>query len=260
MTPLVEGYVIAAFLAFCRIGGCFMLMPGLSSARVPTQIRLFVAVAASGRACSSICGTRSSPSRQRQPDILGPLIASEILIGGLIGLLARIYMLALQFIGSAMAMLIGYGGVSGPGVEDGEPQAALASIISLSALMLLFVFDFHHEIIRALVASYEVAPVDALFDPRVALVDVTDTMSEAFLLVLRLGSPFIAYAILVNLTIGFVNKLTPQIPVYFISLPFVIAGGLILFYFAIGTLLSLFADGFGATGIGDDDDRRAARG
>ena len=28
---------------------------------------------------------------------------------------------------------------------------------------------------------------------------------------IRLGSPFIAYAILVNLAIGFVNKLTPQI-------------------------------------------------
>ena len=46
------------------------------------------------------------------------------------------------------------------------------------------------------------------------------------MVVIRLGSPFIAYAILVNLAIGFVNKLTPQIPVYFISLPFVIAGGL----------------------------------
>ena len=83
-----------------------------------------------------------------------------------------------------------------------------------------------------------------LFNPQAALVDVTDTLSESFFVVLRLGSPFIAYALLVNLTIGFVNKLTPQIPVYFISLPFVIAGGLIIFYFAIGTMLSLFADGF----------------
>ncbi|WP_425530453.1 flagellar biosynthetic protein FliR [Stenotrophomonas maltophilia] len=46
------------------------------------------------------------------------------------------------------------------------------------------------------------------------------------------------------MAIGFVNKLTPQIPIYFISLPFVIAGGLILFYFAVPTLLSLFGDGF----------------
>jgi len=68
--------------------------------------------------------------------------------------------------------------------------------------------------------------------------------------VLRLGSPFVAYSLLVNLTIGFVNKLVPQIPVYFISLPFVIAGGLTIFYFAIGTMLSLFADGFVSITIG----------
>ena len=82
------------------------------------------------------------------------------------------------------------------------------------------------------------------FNPQAALVDVTDTLSESFMVVLRLGSPFVAYAILINLTIGFVNKLTPQIPVYFISLPFVVAGGLILIYFGIATMLSLFADGF----------------
>ena len=110
--------------------------------------------------------------------------------------------------------------------------------------MLLFALNFHHEVIRALVASYKVAPVNVFFSGQASLVDVTDTLSEAFLLVLRLGSPFVAYAILVNLAIGFVNKLTPQIPIYFISLPFVIAGGLILFYFAVPTLLSLFGDGF----------------
>src|SRR5438445_440095 len=172
------------------------------------------------------------------------VLVTEPLVGGLIGAMTRLYMEALRFMGSAIAMLIGYGGAGGPAIEEPEPQAALAAIISFSALLLLFVFDFDHEIVRALVASYTVAPVNVFFNPQAALVDVTDTVSDAFFLVLRLGSPFVAYAILVNLTIGFVNKLTPQIPVYFISQPFVIAGGMIIFYFAIGTMLSLFVDGF----------------
>ncbi|MEW9804452.1 flagellar biosynthetic protein FliR [Mesorhizobium marinum] len=243
MTATVEGAVIAAFLAFCRIGACFLVMPGLSSVRVPMQVRLFVALAATA-GLLMLLWDQIYPYADRRPGVLLPRIASELLIGLLIGLLARLYMLALQFIGAAIAMLIGYGGMSGPGIEDGEPQAALGAIISFSALLLLFVFDFHHEIIRALVASYKVAPLDVLFNPQSALVDVTDTLSESFLVVLRLGSPFVAYALLVNLTIGFVNKLVPQIPVYFISLPFVIAAGLVIFYFGVATLLSLFADGF----------------
>ena len=243
MTATVEGAVIAAFLAFCRIGACFLVMPGLSSVRVPMQIRLFVALAATG-GLLVLLWDQIYPYVDRRPGVLVPRIVSELLIGVLIGLLARLYILALQFIGAAIAMLVGYGGMSGPGIEDGEPQAALGAIISFSALLLLFIFDFHHEIIRALVASYQIAPLDVLFNPQSALIDVTDTLSESFLVVLRLGSPFIAYSLLVNLTIGFVNKLVPQIPVYFISLPFVIAAGLIIFYFAIGTMLSLFADGF----------------
>nr|WP_315925720.1 flagellar biosynthetic protein FliR [Mesorhizobium sp. SP-1A] len=240
---MTQTTVLAAVLAFCRIGACFMLMPGLSSVRVPVQVRLFVAVAATGGLLAFLWD-RIYPFVDPRPSAYVPMMVSELLVGGLIGAMTRLYMEALRFIGTAIAMLMGFNNMGGPAIEEPEPQAALAAIISFSSLLLLFVFDFHHEIIKALVASYKVAPLDAFFDPRVALVDVTDTISDSFFLVLRLGSPFIAYAILVNLTIGFVNKLVPQIPIYFISLPFVVAGGLIIFYFAVGTLLSLFVDGF----------------
>jgi len=249
VNQLAESAVIAAFLAFCRIGACFMLMPGLSSIRLPMQVRLFMALAVSMALLASLWD-QIAPFADRRPAILGPMIVSELLIGALMGLMARFYVLALQFMGSAIAMLIGYGGMNGPGIEDGEPEPALGAMISFSALMLLFAFNFHHEIVRALVESYRVAPVDIPFRPQAALVDLTDTLSESFFVMLRIGSPFVAYAILVNLTIGFVNKLTPQIPVYFISLPFVIAGGLFILYFSIGTMLSLVADGFLPTTIG----------
>src|SRR5690606_38404181 len=162
------------------------------------------------------------------PDGLFLLIVSELLTGALIGLVARFYLLALQFIGTATAMMIGFGNPGGTAIEEEEPQPTLGVIISLSALMLLFLLDFHHEIVRALIASYRVVPIEGLFDAQSALIDLTDTISQSFFLVLRLGSPFIAYAILVNLATGFINKLTPQIPIYFISMPFVIVGGLIL--------------------------------
>lgn len=249
MTIPAETIILAAFIAFCRIGSCFMFMPGFGSARIPMQVRLFLAFAATGALLVHLWD-RILPFVDARPQILGPMIVSELLIGALIGMVARFYMLALHFIGAAIAMLIGHSAMSGMSIEESEPQAPLSSLISLSALLLLFVFDFHHQIVKALVASYQVAPLDVVFNPQAALIDVTDALAESFLLVLRLGSPFIAYAILVNLTIGFVNKLTPQIPIYFISLPFVIAGGLVIFYFGVGMLLSLFADGFLATTIG----------
>ena len=249
MTATLPDFVIAAFVTFCRVGGCFMVMPGLSSVRVPLQIRLFVAVAATFALLINM-SDEVIPHTRQQPAGLVVLVISETLIGGLIGLMARFYVLALQFTASSISMMIGFNGGMGHAIEESEPQATLASLISFSALLVLFVLNFHHEIIKAIVLSYRLAPLDAFYNPQSGLVDLTDTLSEAFMVMLRLGSPFLAYSLLVNLAIGFVNKLTPQIPVYFISLPFVITGGMILLYFGAPVLLSLFADGFVSVTVG----------
>ena len=243
MTATLPDLVIAAFITFCRVGACFMVMPGLSSARVPLQIRLFVAVAATLALLMNM-SDQVIPYARQQPAELALLVISESLIGGLIGLMARFYLLALQFIASAISMMVGFNGGMGHSIAESEPESTLAALISFAGLMLLFVLDFHHEIVKALVLSYQLAPLNAFFNPQSSLVDLTDTLSEAFMVMLRLGSPFLAYSLLVNLAIGFVNKLTPQIPIYFISQPFVIAGGMIIFYFAVGTMLSLFVNGF----------------
>lgn len=246
--PALPELVIAAFLAFCRIGGCFMMMPGLSSVRVPMNVRLFVAVAVSFALLAHLWD-QIQPHIETRPVLLLPLVLSEILIGGLIGLVARFYLLALQFMGSAIAMMSGFTAMPGIAIEEMDAQTPISAIISLTALLLLFTLDFHHEIIAALVASYRLAPVNVFFDAGSALTDLSDTISESFLIVLRLGSPFIAYAILVNLATGFINKLSPQVPVYFISMPFVIAGALVLMYFSFPTMVSLFAHGFAAVTI-----------
>ena len=235
--------VFAAFLAFCRIGACFMLMPGLSSARVPMQVRLAVSAAVTWALLVHLWGS-IVPAVDRTPGPMVLLVAAELMIGATIGLVTRFYVLALQYAGTAMAMAMGFNAMAGTAIEESDPQAALTAFITLSVLMLLFIFDFHHQVVRALVASYDVAPVAGLFDPQSALIDLVDTLSASFYVGIRLASPFIAYGILANLAIGFVNKLAPQIPVYFVSLPFVIAGGLILLYFGIGVFLSLTVDGF----------------
>ena len=161
MTATIPHLVIAAFIAFCRVGGCFLVMPGLSSVRVPMQVRLFVAVAATMALLTHMWDS-ILPFVQQRPDALLLLVLSETLIGALIGLMARFYVLALQFIGTAIATMVGYGSGMGAGIEEGEPQAALASILSFSALLLLFVLNFHHEVIKAIVLSYRLAPLLSL--------------------------------------------------------------------------------------------------
>ena len=241
--------VIAAFLTFCRVGGCFMTMPGFSSARVPMQVRLFVAVAASLALFVNLSNMILPYAGSGTPLLLKTVV-SELLTGVLIGIVARLYLLALEFIGTAISAMMGFSGSGGVSLLEDYAESPLGAIISFSAVMVLFALNFHLEIIRALINSYTIAPIDMLFDPQAALANVSDTISDSFYVTLRLGSPFIAYALLINLTTGLINKLAPQIPVYFISLPFIIAGGLILMYFGIPSLLGLYADSFLPVTIG----------
>ncbi len=235
--------LIAAFLAFCRIGGCFMVMPGFSSARLPVRVRLLLVVVIVVPLTAHVWEL-VLPQVSANPADLFFLISTETLKGVFIGLIARVYLLALSFIGAAIANSIGLGALGGVVIDETEPQAALSALISLFAVMILFTLEFHHEMIRALVGSYYVFPVGSAMSFQSVLVVLVDKLAEAFLVVLRLGSPFIAYAVIVNLAVGLLNKLTPQIPIYFVSLPAVIAGGLALFYFAIPVILSLYGGTF----------------
>ena len=238
-----EGTVLALFAAFCRIGGCIMIMPGFSSARVPMQVRLFIAVAVS-MAILPVMWTDIYPQVTGKGHSYIYLIAAETAVGAVMGLVARYYVLGLQFTGTAITMLMGFASPPSSDVIEDTPENQVTSLISFTGLMVLFMLDFHHVMIEAIVQSYRAMPIGTPFDPQGVLITLTDSLSQIFMIMLRLASPFIIYGLLFNVAIGMVNKLAPQIPIYFISQPYLIMGGLFLLYLGIAAMLRLFGDGF----------------
>ena len=126
-----------------------------------------------------------------------------------------------------------------------SPWRRLATLISFAAIALLFAANLHWELLRGLVASYDVMPVGADFNARLALKQIADVLGESFRLALRIASPYVIYALVVNLALALVNRLTPQVQVFFVATPFVAAGGLLLLYFTIKPAIEAFISGFG---------------
>ncbi|MFD1328447.1 flagellar biosynthetic protein FliR [Mycoplana ramosa] len=237
-----QGTVLALFAAFCRVGGCFMLLPGFSSARVAMQIRLFLAVAVS-MAVLPLLWDSIYPKTQGATLAYVQVILFETLTGVVIGLITRYYVLGLQFAGTSLTMMIGFNAPPSPDIIEEAAENQLTNLISFAGLMVLFTLNFHHVVFRALVDSYTTIPMGG-FNPQSALITLTDTLAQTFSIMLRLASPFIIYGLLFNVTVGLINKLAPQMPIYFISLPYIILGGLFLLYFGISSLLEIFANGF----------------
>ncbi len=221
-----------------------MLLPGYSSLRIPAQVRLFVAFALSLAISPGLLPDILPLVREGGDDARLQLIVTEILNGAMIGLLGRVFLLALQFAGNFVANAIGMGMALGTPIDETDPVPALVTLITMTATVIIFSLNLHAEVILALLASYATLPVAMGFAPRAGLMALADNLDETFLLCLRIASPFVVYAVIVNFAIGLANKLTPQIPVYFISLPFVLMGGLFLLGFSIGDFLTQFTEAF----------------
>lgn len=239
-----QGLVMALFLAFCRVGGCLMVLPGFSTARVPVMFRLLLAITVSLAMLPLMWETIYPKVQGGVPDYV-LTIGQETIIGVVLGLITRFYALGLQFLGTVITMMIGLNTPPAGDILEDTSEGQLTNLLTFAGLMVLFMLDFHHQLFLALAQSYNTWPVGGGFDPQKALVSLVDTLAATFAVMLRLASPFILFNVLFNMAIGFINKLAPVVPVYFISTPYQVMGGLLLFYFGIASLLSLFADAFG---------------
>nr|WP_321454770.1 flagellar biosynthetic protein FliR [uncultured Cohaesibacter sp.] len=242
MNWLSSTTLIAVFLIQCRIGACLMIMPGFGSPRIPTNIRLFLSLAVS----LALAPMLVPHVEQSLPDTnlgrVALLIATELITGISIGLVGRIFMTALATFGNYAATFMNLAAMGGSPLESDEALPPMVHIITMTAVVMMFISGIHWQLISGLVSSFSVIPPGLSFDAQGSLIQIVDTFSEAFVVALRVASPFVLYSILANLSLGLMNKFTPQIPVYFISMPFVIMGGLILTMFVVSEMVGIFID------------------
>jgi flagellar biosynthetic protein FliR len=232
--------VLVTFIVFCRIGACLMLVPGFSSVILPPQVRLFVALVTTFALTPILIAILQPLTQNAAPMTLALLICSELVVGSVIGLGGRVFFLALQTMATVMASSVGLSNIPGTPVGDTDPAPALVPLIMASVTTLFFLTDQHWQVLRGLMNSYDVWQPGQRLSGEMALNQVASRLSEAFVLTLRITSPFIVYSVVVNFAIGLVNKLTPAIPVYFISVPFVMFGGFLLLYLTSDELLTQF--------------------
>ena len=245
MNDLPSVGILAAFTVFSRIGTCLMFMPGLSSPRIPVQARLFVAIALSLAITPLIYDVLRPALIGVDPAGLLRLMGSELLIGALIGLMGRVFFVGLETLGMAMSFAIGLTSNLGAPVNEDEPLPAIATVLTLGATALMFLTDLHLEVFKALAASYTNVPIGGGYAAQSGVVQLVDMTGRAFMISLRIVSPFLVFSVLVNFAVGLTNRLVPNVQVFFLSSPFLILGGLTLLYVTVKPLLQAFINTFG---------------
>jgi flagellar biosynthetic protein FliR len=245
MAEFERSAVFGTLILFCRIGACLMIAPGISSTQIPTQIRLLVAVGVTLALAPLLLGDTKLKFSDEDPLSLLKLIVMEGLIGALIGVLGRMFFTALESMSTAAAMFLGLTNPFGVELEAGQMTAPITTLVMLAATAILFAGDFHWEILRGIVSSYTAIPMRTDFDAAYGVRHLGSVLGQSFVVAVRVASPFFLYSVIANFTLALVNRVTPQISVFFVAPPFVAAGGLLVLYFVskgeIEQFLSAFA-------------------
>ncbi len=246
MNPEPETSILGLFLLFCRIGGCVFVAPGFSSPRVPVHVRLFIAVgltaAVSPLVLQGILHSLSSIEAAQQP----LLIVGETAYGGLIGVMARCFFIALQFAATAISNFIGLSGIPGIPLEEGDSGSPLATLVSAAAVTIVFAMGLHVELLKAVLDSYAALPFGIPASAEVILVNFLRALGETWLLALRLCGPFLAYGVIVNVALALGNRFAQQISVYHATTGAVMLGGFLLLYLTWIDVAMLFTDAYRA--------------
>ncbi|MDE2361467.1 MAG: flagellar biosynthetic protein FliR [Hyphomicrobiales bacterium] len=238
-----EKSALLAFAAFCRIGACLSIAPGFSSPRIPMRIRLFIAFGVAASFSLSLEAPAYAPDPTK-PAALLRIIASETLVGALLGLNSRMVLGALETLSVAISMAIGLTSSFGGRVDENESLPELASLLSFGAIALIFFTDLHLMLVQALWRSFDALPLGASLDSAFGLSQLLRTLEFGFRLSLRIAMPFLAFGMISNIAFAAVNRMVSNIPLYFVSTPFVLGGGLLLLILGLKQLFAIFIGGF----------------
>lgn len=244
MTGAWEPEALTFLGVFCKIGACLSVSPGFGSPRVPVRVRLFICLALGFSLAPALAG-QSRLAAADLPAILA-MVVPETIVGFALGFGARVFIAALEAMATAISLAIGLSSSFAPRIDESETLPDLASFLALAATLMIFVSDLHWTFLQGIANSYAIAPLGAAPMPDATLLNITRRLADAFLLELRISMPFVAFGLALNIATAIINKMAPQIPLYFLSTPLSILGGLYLLYLLLAdaTFFSVSSAGY----------------
>ncbi len=228
-----------AALLFARLGAAVMLLPGLGEQEVPPTIRLGLGLALVGLLLPPLAG--GLPPAPEDGGTAVRLVVQEVIVGLWFGGLARLMAMALSLAGQMIATLIGLQGLLVADPTLGGQATALARALGLVTAVLVLASGLYAIALRALVDSYALIPAGAPLPTGLVAESVAASGAAMLDLALRLAAPFVIGAVVLNVALGLLARLAPQVQTFFVAVPGQILAGIALLMLLAPPLIATFA-------------------
>ncbi|WP_099205305.1 flagellar biosynthetic protein FliR [Scatolibacter rhodanostii] len=217
-------------LVFCRMGGMIFFNPLLSRKNIPSQVKTALVMGITLLITPSLSAT--APSEFTDFVFIWTMI-KELFVGFAFGTVFQFFYYMLFAAGDIVDM--GFGLSMAKAFDPGANiQVSMSgNIFQILFIMYFFVNNCHLILIKLMVSSYDLVNLGAVtFGSSVGSFMMT-LFSSVFTLSIQLALPFIAASFILEISMGLLMKLIPQINVFSIHFQFkVVFGILLLFLFA----------------------------
>lgn len=242
LEQLTTAEVFVYFLVFCRIGSVMMMLPALSMSYMSARSRLIAAFAVSFLVTPVV-----QPLMPTIPTTVTGLVlvmAGEIIIGVLIGSIAKILASTIHVAGQVISLQIGLSTANIFDPSQGGQGATIGIFLDMIAIVLIFSTNLHHIFLTGMVDSYQIflpnntIPIGGFSEL------ITKTVAESFLMGIKISSPQIVVGLLLLLGAGVMGRLMPQMQVFFVMMPVQILIGFFILMITLSASMMLFIQYF----------------
>lgn len=213
----------AGFWPLIRVLALISVAPLFSHRAVPQRIKLLLAI---GITAILVPNVDAPPL---DAALTGPgieLMAQNILVGLVLGFTVRLVFASLELAGELIGLQMGlsFAGFFSP--ATGQTQNSVASFLSLLALLMFISIDGHLLLIHGLAESFRLFPISQADASPMSLDIVIRAAAEMFSIALTIALPFLAVMLLVNVVLGVLARVAPQLNILAVGFPFTIMVGL----------------------------------
>ncbi|MDO5529790.1 MAG: flagellar biosynthetic protein FliR [Paracoccus sp. (in: a-proteobacteria)] len=233
-------FAMAALPVYIRIQFFLLTMPVVSERSLGMRVRAALAIALTFTFIPETAPLGDAPAQ------IAMLLASEALLGILLGLPVRLMSFGINIAASAIASVASLSQLLGIGAEA-SPHP-IGNLMHYAGIALLIALGLPVMLIELIADSYTLFPPGRLPGADGLWGDIVGTIARGFQIAMTISAPFILGGLLYQALLGVISKVMPALPVVFIGSPAAIMLALMGLAFFAPFILSIWADAVLSTG------------
>lgn len=213
------------FWPLLRVLALIMTAPILSESRIPKRIKLGLGIVITFVIAPTL------PAVEDVPIVSVAalwLAMQQILIGVALGFTMQFAFATIRTAGELIGLQMGLSFATFVDPTSHLNMPVLARILDMLALLLFLTFNGHLWLISMLVDTFHTLPIGGNPVNSNAYLALTRAAGMIFLNGLMLALPIITLLLTINLSLGLLNRMAPQLSVFVIGFPVTLSVGILL--------------------------------